>query len=137
MSPKKIIEHIAVMRNRDDLAAIIKAAEARDNRLSNIESDERRKRLFAKFSHLRKGDLVFIHTRVETPRKYSALYGETLKVIQVKPRSKEIVVGITPLNKAYQGQRRVVLTAHTADALGLSERPSASAVTKAVVGEIE
>lgn len=142
MTKDQIITHIRNMRDRDALSAIINAAEARDCALSNIESEERRKRAWSHFSHLRKGDTVFIHKeppehRVnakgqKVPYKLHWMWGKPLTVAEVRPRAKEIVV---------RGDRRggvgEKLSALMALDLKLSEIPTATAFDNALQGEDE
>lgn len=128
MTPKQIIETVKTMRDREGLSAIINAAEARDNHLSNIESDERRKRKWAQFSHLKKGDTVFIHKKPDLQGPFFGMWGRQLRVKQVKMRSKVLIVD-SPGHKTW------TLTALTADTLKLSEVPTADAFHHALDGD--
>lgn len=128
MTPKKIIEFVRSMRDREALSSIIWAAESRDNHLSNIESDERRKRKWAQFSHLKKGDTVFIHKRPDTASPFIGMYGKALRVKLVQKRAKKLVVDT-------QGHDSWTLTALTADALKLSEVPTADAFHNTLAGD--
>lgn len=115
------------MNNRRNLAIIISAAEARDNHLSNLESDERRKRLWAKFSHVRKGDSVFVHAKPQGKNEW--LWGKQLTVIDVKPRAKLIKV---------RGDKRGVgvdLTPFMLDAYKVSLEPTAESFSNALNGD--
>jgi hypothetical protein len=128
MNAKQIIEAIRGMRERDTLSAIIDAAEARDCHLSNLESDERRKRLWAKFSHLRVSDTVFIHKKPDPESKYWWLWGKPLIVKQVLPRKREIVVRGDPRGTG------ATLTAIMMDAFKLSEVPTPQALASLLNG---
>lgn len=128
MTPKQIVEAIKTMRDRQTLAAIIHAAENRDSHLAALESDERRKRAWSKYSHLRKGDTVFVH--VKPVGKYEWLWAKPLTVIKVAPRKKEIVV---------QGDKRGVgatLTALMCLGYKLSEEPTAASFDNALTGGV-
>jgi hypothetical protein len=128
LNTKQIVEAIKVMKDRDNLAQIINAAEARDCHLSNIESDERRKRAWSHFSHLKKGDTVFIHKNPTQP-KLQWMWAKPLTITEVRPRAKEIVV---------RGDKRGVghkLTALMALDLKLSETPTSAAFDHALAGE--
>jgi hypothetical protein len=128
MTPKSIVAHIEGMRSREDLDAIIKAAESRDKRLANLEADERWRRVWAKYSHLKPGITVFLHSKPQG--KNAFLYEQPLKVRQMKPRSKEIVV------QALLAGTKVTHTAMMCDAYKLSEEPTVVAFDNALVGEI-
>lgn len=131
MTPKQIVTHIKTMRDRDALSEIIDAAEARDQHLSNIESDERRKRAWSHFSHLRKGDTVFVHEKPSGTN--AALYGQPLTVVDVKPKLKEIVVVKAA---AARGEKvKVKLTALMALSYKLSEEPTSAAFANSLVPE--
>jgi hypothetical protein len=143
MTKQQIIAAIRVMRDRETLSEIINAAEARDCHLSNLESEDRRKRAWSKLSHLKKGDTVFIHKDPAanlacTPggklpasvRIYGPLWGKALTVAQVKPRAKEIVISYWDR----EGGGKVKLTALVATDLKLSETPTASAFDHTLTG---
>lgn len=128
MNVKQIVAYISNMRSRDELSTIINTAEARDSRLSSIEGEERRKRAWSKVSHIRKGSIVFAHKKPEG--KYAVLYGVGLKVLQVKPRAKEILVC------TIQGERKTcTLTALMCDTFKISEEPTVAAFDNALVGD--
>lgn len=130
MTPKQIIDAIRGMRDRESLSDIINAAEARDSHLSSLESEDRRKRAWAKFSHLKRGDLVFVH---EKPSGTNAwMYGEALRVREVKPRNKEIVVQI---NARFKGDKTAKLSALMCLAYKLSEDPTVAAFDNALGGD--
>lgn len=137
MTPKSIVEHIKGMRSREDLDAIVKAAEARDKRLADLEAEERWKRVWAKYSHLKVGKIVFLHAKPEG--RNEVLYGVGLKVKKVRPRAKEIdVQAITPVRPkgaAVPGFMTVTLTAMMCEAYKLSEEPTVAAFDNALVGE--
>jgi hypothetical protein len=116
------------MRSRKNLAILIHAAEARDSHLAKLEAADRAKRLWAKFSHIKVGDTVFTHKDAEG--KYTGLNGSGLRVRQVKPRVKEIVV--TPL----RGSANYTLTVHMLDTWKVSLEPTAKAFDNALVGDI-
>lgn len=125
MNAKQIIEAIRGMRERETLTAIIDAAEARDCHLSGLESDERRKRHWAKFSHLRKGDTVFIHVKPAHER-YRVLFGVPLYVKKVMPRKKEIVID--------SGIATVPMTVQMMSTFKLSEEPTGEALEHVLKG---
>jgi hypothetical protein len=95
MNLDRILAYVRGMRDRDGLKAIINAAEARDSKLSSIDGERERARLWKRFEHLKKGDMVFIHAK---PRERNAtsqhlkLWAKPLTVREVKVRVKEIVV---------------------------------------------
>lgn len=128
MTPKQIIAAIREMRDRDNLSAIINAAESRDCHLSNLESDERRKRAWSNFSHLKKGNTVFIHKNPGTNGPYVGMWGKQLRVKQVKMRAKELILD-APGHKTWK------LTALTALDLKLSETPTAEAFHNTLAGD--
>lgn len=133
MTPKQVIAAIGGMRDREALSQIIWAAEARDNHLSSIESDERRKRAWSHFSHLRKGDIVFVHKEPGGAMKW--LYGRPLRVKRMKPRVKEIVIAGPSLRN--KGERaEYALSALVALDLKLSEVATSDALANSLnIGE--
>jgi len=131
MNKDKIIDAIAGMRERDALTAIIDAAEARDSHLSRLESDERRKRSWAKFSHLRAGDTVFIHKAPLKDTRYVWMWGKPLTIKAIMPRKKELVI------RGDQRGKGIALTALVADSFGLSEVPTSEALEHVLKGESE
>jgi hypothetical protein len=127
MAYNQIIAAIKAMRDRESLSTIISAAEARDSHLANIETELRRKRLWAKFSHIKVGDSVFVHKQPEG--KLAWLWGKQLVVKQVKPRVKEIVI------RGGSHGSDVALTAFMMDAYKLSLTPTTAAFAHALKGD--
>lgn len=140
MKPTKIITYIKTSRDRDNLQAIINAAEARDAILSNIEGKIRRKEMWKTVEKLglKKGDTVFIHAGPTdksdargnggfTSKKHANLWAETLTVKGVKTRNKEIVVSVNRIGD-------VVLSPFECASLKLSPLPTPEALAKALEG---
>jgi hypothetical protein len=122
---KQMIATIKGIRDRESLRTIIDAAESRDSHLASIESEERRKHLWQKFSHLKKGDTVFVHREPEGSLKW--LWGKPLTVRHAKPRAKYLVVG--------HGKATCTLTPHMMDKFKLSLEPTTVAFATALHGD--
>lgn len=119
-----IIEGI---KDRHHLSIIIGAAEKRDAHLASLESLERQKRLWSKFSHIKKGDFVFAHAKPTGRNEW--LWGKQLTVTKVQPRAKIVEV---------RGDKRgvgVKLTAFMLDAYKVSLTPTAEAFNNALAGD--
>ena len=142
ISQQQVLTYIRSAKSRVNIGAIINAAEARDSKLGNIESDKERGRLWVKVEKLglKKGDMVFIHTEPRAPfgpraklkggempnggfisNQHRELYGKPLTVRDVKQRSKEVVV------RAPGSVKDHVLSPHTCKKLKLSKEPSPEA----------
>jgi hypothetical protein len=153
MNVKSIVAHIKGMRERDGLDEIIKAAEARDSHLAQLEAEGRWRRAWSKFSHLKPGSIVFLHAK-PTGRN-EAMFGVGLKVKKVLPRKKEIVVetiqpvryhDLVPMKGASNrgkylkperfGYFSETLTAMMCDSYKLSDEPTVAAFGNAVHGEV-
>lgn len=152
MTLTTILAAIRGMKNRDGLSQIIHAAEARDSKLSNIENDKERNRLWSKIEalDLKVGDMVFIHTepksvtkqvreRITKPNgkpgwrkvaqtfapsgQHTKLWALPLTVHEVKPRAKEVVVRVPGSTVDHR------LSPHTCERLKLSKEPTAAALS--------
>lgn len=136
-----ILAAIRRSKKRDDLKDILNAAEARDSKLSHIEGEKERARLWAKFDALgiQKGDMVFVHTAPKPHGKlntasviksdghylsgqHAKLWAQPLTVREVKTRYKEIVVRVPGSTVDHR------LSPFTCEKLKLSKEPSAAAL---------
>lgn len=135
----KLIQTIARMRNRDELAEIINAATARDMALMQIESDRRAKVVFGKFALLNKGDNLYIHAppdKVHPGRRW--LLGQPLTVVKAMPRNREVMVsGMKIVRSGTQARRARVketLTWSVLDRLKVSTEPTPEALAYVLNG---
>ncbi len=127
-----ILSHIDAMRDRDGLRRIIGAAEARDSKLGDIETERERARLWRKFEHLKAGEMVFIHTDPErtNSQRHKKLWGHALTIREVRPRLKEIIV------RAPGSKVDHLLSSFTCAKLKLSKEPHPAAFANALRREV-
>lgn len=129
MKLDSILAHIRSMRDRKGISQIINAAEARDSKLSTIDSARERARLWAKFVKLgiKKGDTVFVHTKTGLGHsaKHSNVWASPLTVLAIKPRNKEIRVQIA-------GKGECALSVYEIDKWKLSLEPTPEALSNSL-----
>ena len=95
MKLKAVIDFISKMRDRDQVKAVISAAEDRECHLAGVEQVRGRNAAWDRLmSHgIKAGDTVFVHLpKAPQFEKGARLFGKPLRVVAVRPRKKEIVV---------------------------------------------
>ena len=127
-----VIQTIARMRSRDELAEIINAATARDLALANQQSARKSKRVMSRYEGLKPGMQVYVHN---VPRKlgnhHKQLVGKPLTVLAVRPKKKEIEIRHTSVASK---DSRVTLTWSVLDRLKVSTEPTPEALAYVLNG---
>lgn len=137
----KIIQTIARMRSREELAAILDAATARDTALMNQESARTSKRVMSKYEGIKPGTSLYVHVLPHTvSNEHKAMFGKPLTVIAVRPKKRHIEVRyptgivIGSLNRGPKRTQRATLRWSVLDRLKVSTVPTPEALAYVLKG---